>query len=1008
MTTGNDYRRMTVVRWDKEFIHGTITDGDGHTEYAKVSYTTTAGGNIHDWSYMADLLCESAQLNIINPSVSNGIIYPELLILHPDYLVDISAVANCFETYATSPVIHLINKIKPSANTEATLLGNFAGQLLDEELRGDTQPYNDSAATFYRGNTLRLITADVTPQFHTNAKEQKSNIHHAISEELPQTVSQYDSGKVMVEPSFFSEMLGLQGRMDFFQLDHRVIIEQKSGKCGFPQQSADTPVAATKHYIQILLYMALLRYNYRKQYERNNKQIHSFLLYSKYRNSLLPVDFDPQLMFEALKVRNGIAYSEVYFSDGGIRLLASLTPEKLNKNHTNGILWNHYQRPQLEELLAPIHHASPTERAYYIRFLTFIEKEHLLAKVGSGNIQNPGFAATWLFSLDDKLAIGNIYSDLTLTSPTENHTEKVETITLQFCERTDNNMSNFRQGDIVILYPYTNGEQPDMRRTMVFRCTIEKITANNILLRLRVSQSSAYAFLENKGSKWAIEHDFFESSFGSLYRGMHSFLSAPQERKDLLMLKRHPHIDTSLTLKGNYGEFQELSLRVRQAQDLFLIIGPPGTGKTSYGLVNTLKEELLHDGTSILLLSYTNRAIDEICSKLLEESIDFIRIGNINSCSKEYHPFLLENKTASCNNVKTLRELITSTRVFVGTTTAFNSHIAIFSIKQFSLAIIDEASQILEPHLTGILCAINNSQPAVRKFVMIGDHKQLPAVVQQNAETSKVDDPLLNDIQLTNCRISLFERLLRQYRNDPSVTYMLTRQGRMHHDIAEFPNHAFYGGTLKEVPLPHQLRPLQDSANNSFDKHITDSNGSITGIDKILASSRVTFINVDAPADSPSDKVNQAEADIIAAMVAAVYQRNPNNYHPTATVGVIVPYRNQIATVSNAINRYGIAALNDITIDTVERYQGSQRDYIIYGFTVQKPYQLDFLTDNTFEENGIIIDRKLNVAMTRARESLIITGNASLLSTVTVFRNLIDFVKEKGSYIQGSEMICIV
>ena len=65
---------MTVVRWDKEFIHGTITDGDGHTEYAKVSYTTTAGGNIHDWSYMAGLLCESAQLNIINPSVSNGII----------------------------------------------------------------------------------------------------------------------------------------------------------------------------------------------------------------------------------------------------------------------------------------------------------------------------------------------------------------------------------------------------------------------------------------------------------------------------------------------------------------------------------------------------------------------------------------------------------------------------------------------------------------------------------------------------------------------------------------------------------------------------------------------------------------------------------------------------------------------------------------------------------------------------------------------------------------------
>ena len=91
MTTGNGYKRMTVVRWDNEFIHGTITDGDGHTEHAKVSYTTTAGGHIQDWSYITDLLKEGAQINIINPRTENGITYPELLILYPDYLVDISA-----------------------------------------------------------------------------------------------------------------------------------------------------------------------------------------------------------------------------------------------------------------------------------------------------------------------------------------------------------------------------------------------------------------------------------------------------------------------------------------------------------------------------------------------------------------------------------------------------------------------------------------------------------------------------------------------------------------------------------------------------------------------------------------------------------------------------------------------------------------------------------------------------------------------------------------------------
>ena len=116
------------------------------------------------------------------------------------------------------------------------------------------------------------------------------------------------------------------------------------------------------------------------------------------------------------------------------------------------------------------------------------------------------------------------------------------------------------------------------------------------------------------------------------------------------------------------------------------------------------------------------------------------------------------------------------------------------------------------------------------------------------------------------------------------------------------------------------------------------------------------------------------------------------------TVGVIVPYRNQISTVRNAIDRYGVDILHDITIDTVERYQGSQRDYIIYGFTIHQMYQLNFLTDNVFEEDGMIIDRKLNVAMTRARLNLVMIGNPKLLSMNVTFSRLMDFVRSKGGY----------
>jgi superfamily I DNA and/or RNA helicase len=80
-----------------------------------------------------------------------------------------------------------------------------------------------------------------------------------------------------------------------------------------------------------------------------------------------------------------------------------------------------------------------------------------------------------------------------------------------------------------------------------------------------------------------------------------------------------------------------------------------------------------------------------------------------------------------------------------------------------------------------------------------------------------------------------------------------------------------------------------------------------------------------------------------------------------------------------------------VSIDTVERYQGSQRDVIIYSFTVSRHYQLDFLTSNTFtDDDGTMIDRKLNVALTRARCQMLMTGNARLLSTHPVFRELVE------------------
>ena len=80
----------------------------------------------------------------------------------------------------------------------------------------------------------------------------------------------------------------------------------------------------------------------------------------------------------------------------------------------------------------------------------------------------------------------------------------------------------------------------------------------------------------------------------------------------------------------------------------------------------------------------------------------------------------------------------------------------------------------------------------------------------------------------------------------------------------------------------------------------------------------------------------------------------------------------------------------------MERYQGSQRDVIIYSFTIQNRFQLEFLTANTFIEDGNPIDRKLNVAITRARQQLILTGNEATLRQNFLFGKLIDYIDQKG------------
>jgi DNA replication ATP-dependent helicase Dna2 len=977
----SNYIRVYVNRWDNQFIYGTTSDING--EYIVIDYMSNT--NFGDWSYLNTILTNNTQLNIVFSKIENGIYYPELIIFEPDYLIDISSIANCFTQYGNTAYNYLLRKVMPNPNSSSILLGNLASQFLDELINDDSNEvpsYAKIIKKFFEQNALDIATCeDMTEDFHRKASNQLRNLAIIIRDkftELPGLKLE----QLILEPSFFCEILGIQGRMDLLQSDMKILMEQKSGKRAFGSNMHLEP-----HYVQMLLYLALLHYNY----QLKNEDISCYLLYSKYIDGLIRESSAPKLLFEAIKIRNQIVKGEYYYAEGNVaNVFEALSPERLNSKQLTGRLWSEYQYPSLATILNTIHNASELEKAYFYRFFTFVEKEQMLSKIGSPKKEASGFASIWNATVEEKKQTGDIYDNLIIRDKLSSAKGiGYDTVLLQMSQQEINILSNFRIGDIIILYAYSIGKTPNATQTIVIRGAIKDISNDLITIMLRHPQRNTLLFDKDEKWKWAIEHDHIDSSFSSLYRSLFTFLIANKDRRDLLLNRRRPTVDKEVKLNGDYGEFNECVLKAKQSADYFLLIGPPGTGKTSFGLINILKEELTEPNSSTLLAAYTNRAVDEICSKLRKNDIPFIRLGSVLSCDKTYVNDLLNNRVKSCRNSAEIKEIIASARVMVGTTSAFTSNINLFNIKNFSLAIIDEASQILEPQLLSLFCSNKNGINSIKRFVLIGDYKQLPAVVQQNETDSKVEDEKLIEIGLTDCRNSLFERLIKLQQDNDDASYLLIKQGRMHPDISEFPNKTFYEGKLRPIPLAHQISDILYRIYDESNK-----------LECRLVQNRVIFIP-SLPYETLNVKVNINEARIIASVIYSIrnlYKENNIPFDPDQTIGVIVPYRNQISMIRQEIDKYKMPELHDITIDTVERYQGSERDIIIFGFTIHQNYQLDFLTSNILIEKGRIIDRRLNVALTRARQQIILTGNESILRNDSIYSQLIDFIKDKKGY----------
>lgn len=935
----------------------------------------------------AAMLEDGMQFNAVTCTMDeqSGIVVPEMLIIEPDYLVDVTSVCRCMKAYGHSPLNYLLDKLSDDVLSKAIILGNIAGQFLDDCINHPQATYLESMRKSFKANMVEITACeDIDAAFFNDCKKQFDNIRRTIDQLFASPDFLGAEGHVQLEPSFFCEALGIQGRFDFMQDDYKNLIEMKSGQWDHYHQTAKP-----EHIMQMILYKEILYHNLGIP----QSSVNGYIFYSRYP-MLQEQRTAREMVRQMMSIRNSIVTLERNVRDGKVRdYLEHLTADDLNQKGDNGKLWTDYNKPDLEALLRPIQDMDGLTADYFYTFFTFVAREQYMAKVGDNRPDSTrGMASLWNADLETKIQNGDIMIDLTLSADDDMWScESISHITL--LKPVETAMKelppNFRVGDPVILYQ-RNKPSDNAVTCQVQRCTVEGFDNDTLTLLLNHPQSNMRWF--SPKSHYAVEHDYMDASMRQHYKGLYAFLKVSQRRRDLLLGRRKPEVDHTLILKGNYPSPQiaNIVLQAKQAQDYFLLVGPPGTGKTSIAL-KAMVEECLLEHQSLLLLAYTNRAVDEICDTL--HDLPYIRVGRELSCDPAYRSHLLEMMVGDDVNRHDVRTMLQNIPILVGTVSSVQSHRELFKFRQFDVAIFDEASQILEPQLLGLLCDEHNGVPSIGKFIMIGDHKQLPAVVAQEEEMAKVDSAQLKAIGLTNCSNSLFERLFRMatHSSDRCVTAFLDLQGRMHPEIAAFVNRMFYDERLKPVGLKHQKENL------CFPIHTQE--------ESFVATTRFGFIDIPLPSLAERQpKMNLAEAHIISVLVKEIIHLADENHIPFDTskgLGIIVPFRRQIVAVRQALYAQGIKDVDKMMIDTVERYQGSQRDVIIYGTTVTRPYELETLS-NIIDVSGSKVDRKLNVAVTRARCQLFVLGNRQLLNRNPVYRELINYAEQCSLDKQGT------
>ena len=849
-------------------------------------------------------------------------------VLEPDLLLnitDINTAEYCVRQYP-------LRRMAPSPPNAATLRGTILHSAFKELLKSRedvTGDQRDDGEHLRRGIhahlddlALRQISADAMAE---EAAPHMAALSAWYARERRTLWG--DTPESRAETFLLAPEVGLKGRLDFLLRDTRggALIELKTGMV-----RGDLP--KREHRWQVYGYQTLLA----ARRPDDARHPAATLLYSGTPGLAegYGIPFALRELHHVLDLRNRLALTHATGAvpaPPGERKCArcALRQQCARASHLLG-----WQPPLDADALDPAPPAA--EATWFAHFYELLRQEARAAEEQTRQL--------WRMSADERRAAGIALGDLAPLGEPE-RTDQGEWRYTFRCE----NVSELREGDAVLL------SDGDPVRGAVVSGTITQLTADTVTVWApeRIANPT---LLDRYGSE--IVHD-------RTVRNLWRWLDADPRLRALVAGQRAPtfHADASPPdgLPAHFNHEQRAAVtRALAAEDFLLVRGPPGTGKTR--VVAEIARRAMAHGERVLIAAFTNQAVDNVLSRLVADGhADFVRLGHELSVAPALRPFRLMRRAGASAEIapahtdagelpspEQLRAALLRAPLVAATCATWSAehYDEAGEPLRFDLAIVDEASQLTVPALLGAL-------RFARRFVLVGDERQLPPLVMSAAAGA---DGLSR---------SLFSDLLARWGEAAAIS--LVRQYRMHPLICGFSSAEFYGGALVADG---------DARTALLELHLTPDDPLALPLDPARP---VVFVDVPARHEPPG-KASAAQADVARRLVLRLRAAGV----AAERIGVIAPYRAQVAAIRRRLAAKAETAA--VVVDTVDRFQGGEREVILFacgGRVAPGPYVrgVEFLAD----------PNRLNVALTRAQRKLIVLGDRERLASVPLLNRFVAY-----------------